>query len=103
MSRSRSVTSSSSHRQVEPDEVGLRLGRRDAERPQPVLEPRALGQVALHAPHDLVLVAQRLDGRRLGGDVAEERLAHLVDGHAEVLRAAQPVADAQTAQAHRPC
>jgi hypothetical protein len=47
---------------------------------------------------DLVLVAQRLDRRGLGGGVAEERLAHLVDRGAELLAAAQREADAQPGQ-----
>ncbi len=39
----------------------------------------ALGEVALDAARDLVLVVERLERRRLRGRVAEERLAHLVD------------------------
>ena len=86
-------------REVEPDEVGLRLGGLDAEPAQPVLEPDPLGEVALDAAGDLVLVVERLERGGLGGGVAEERLADLVDGGAEVLRAAQREADAQPAQA----
>ena len=73
----------------EPHEVGLRLGRLDPERPQAVLDPHALGERCARRGGDLVLVPQRLHRRGLGGGVAEERLAHLVDGDAEVLRAAQ--------------
>ena len=65
---------------------------------QPVLEPDPLGEVALDAAGDLVLVVERLERGGLGGGVAEERLAHLVDGGAEVLRAAQREADAQPAE-----
>ena len=53
----------------------------------------------LHAPGDLVLVAQRLGGGGLGGGVGEERLAHLVDRRAELLGAAQGEAHPQPAQA----
>ena len=50
---------------------------------RPVLQLEPLGEVALDAAGDLVLVPERLDRRGLGGGVAEERLAHLVDGNAE--------------------
>ena len=86
-------------REVEPDEVGLRLGRLHAEPAQPVLEPDPLGEVALDAAGDLVLVVERLERGGLRGGVAEERLADLVDGGAEVLRAAEAEADAQPAEA----
>ena len=51
---------------------------------------------------DLVLVAQRLDRRRLGGARQVERLAHLVDGDPERLAAAEAVADAQARPGRRP-
>ena len=54
---------------------------------------------ALDALGDRVLVLERLDRRGLGGRVAEERLADLVDGAPEGLRAAQRVAHAQAAEA----
>ena len=83
---------------VEPDEVRVRLG--DAQ-PEPLeLDDQRgpLGEVALDAAGHLVLVLERLDRRGLGGRVAEERLADLVDRGAERLRAAQRVAHAQAAE-----
>ena len=83
----RRTTSASSRSpgEVEPAEVGLRLGGLEAELPQAARPRRdALGDVARRrARVDLVLVLERLDRRGLGGGVAEERLAHLVDRVAE--------------------
>src|SRR5439155_18440609 len=84
--------------QVEPGEVGLRLGRLQAEVAQARVDLQAPGDVALDALGHLVLVAQRLERRRLRGRVAEERLADLVDGALELRRAAEPEADTQAAE-----
>src|SRR4051812_45938781 len=48
-------------REVEPDEVRLRLRRIDAEAAQALGQREALGEVALDAPNDLVLVVERGD------------------------------------------
>src|SRR4051794_29453604 len=47
--------------EIEPDEVGLRVRRLDADLAQPLLDADPLGQVALDAAGDLVLVVERLE------------------------------------------
>ncbi len=53
----------------------------------------------LDATRDLLGMAQRLDRRRLGGSVGEERLADQLERLRQLGRAAQSEADAQAAQA----
>ena len=84
---------------VEPDEVGLRGGRAQAKVEQARLQLGARGVGGLDATRDLLGMAQRLDRRRLGGSVGEERLADQLERLRQLGRAAQSEADAQAAQA----
>ena len=80
------MTSSSSRlAEREPAEVRLRLGRLDPQLAQPIGDRDALGDGSGHAILDRVLVGERLHRRGLRERVAEERLAHLVDGARQIL------------------
>src|SRR4051794_30451342 len=71
-------------REVEPREVGLRLGGLEAEVAQARVDLQAGGDRALDALGDLILVLERLERGGLREAVAEERLADLVDGLLEL-------------------
>ena len=83
----------------EPDEVGVGLGDPQAE-PAHVVDERAAGGDRLHdAPLDLVLVHRSAStAAAWAAAVQVERLADLVDRDAEILGAAQRVADAQAGE-----
>src|SRR5436190_18797627 len=69
-----------------PTEVGLRLGGRQAERAQALVDRDALCDRARDALDDRVLVGQRLDRGGLGERVAEEGLAHLIERARQLLK-----------------
>ena len=70
--------------EIDPGEVRLRVRRSQAELAEPLLDEDPLDQVLLHPVDDVVLVEDRLGGRRLSEEVDAERLADGVDGGAEL-------------------
>src|SRR5881394_219144 len=73
--------------EIDPGEVGLGLGRVQAQLMQTLLHADPLNQGPLDSLLDVILVQNRLGRRRLGEGIDAERLAHSIDRGAELGRA----------------